>query len=174
MKFQYKEDNVFEKRKTEGQKIRKKYPDRVPVSAHRRAARYSPFSVPINRIGGRHRPRRTFRSWCTPVTVGRPETNVDVARHFALCHYIVFHVALVFSSGYCIRLLLFRWSSKKPRSRVSASWTKKSTWYRLTWPSVSFTFSSGSGFTCVPRMPYFSLSTMSFRRLAPPWDLFTT
>lgn len=32
MKFQYKEDNVFEKRKTEGEKIRKKYPDRVPVS----------------------------------------------------------------------------------------------------------------------------------------------
>ncbi|VVC29018.1 Autophagy protein Atg8 ubiquitin-like,Ubiquitin-related domain [Cinara cedri] len=31
MKFQYKEDNVFEKRKTEGEKIRKKYPDRVPV-----------------------------------------------------------------------------------------------------------------------------------------------
>lgn len=33
MKFQYKEDNVFEKRKTEGEKIRKKYPDRVPVRA---------------------------------------------------------------------------------------------------------------------------------------------
>ncbi|XP_050546795.1 gamma-aminobutyric acid receptor-associated protein [Daktulosphaira vitifoliae] len=31
MKFQYKEDNVFEKRKSEGEKIRKKYPDRVPV-----------------------------------------------------------------------------------------------------------------------------------------------
>lgn len=31
MKFQYKEDNVFEKRKTEGEKIRKKYPERVPV-----------------------------------------------------------------------------------------------------------------------------------------------
>jgi GABA(A) receptor-associated protein len=32
MKFQYKEEHPFEKRKAEGEKIRKKYPDRVPVS----------------------------------------------------------------------------------------------------------------------------------------------
>lgn len=32
MKFQYKEDHPFEYRKKEGEKIRKKYPDRVPVS----------------------------------------------------------------------------------------------------------------------------------------------
>lgn len=31
MKFQYKEEHPFEKRRTEGEKIRKKYPDRVPV-----------------------------------------------------------------------------------------------------------------------------------------------
>lgn len=31
MKWQYKEENTFEKRKAEGEKIRKKYPDRVPV-----------------------------------------------------------------------------------------------------------------------------------------------
>jgi len=31
MKFQYKEEHAFEKRKAEGEKIRKKYPDRVPV-----------------------------------------------------------------------------------------------------------------------------------------------
>lgn len=31
MKFQYKEDYPFEKRKAEGEKIRRKYPDRVPV-----------------------------------------------------------------------------------------------------------------------------------------------
>lgn len=31
MKWQYKEEHPFEKRKTEGEKIRKKYPDRVPV-----------------------------------------------------------------------------------------------------------------------------------------------
>uniref|UniRef100_A0A8P0P8H6 GABA type A receptor associated protein like 1 n=2 Tax=Canis lupus familiaris TaxID=9615 RepID=A0A8P0P8H6_CANLF len=31
MKFQYKEDHPFEYRKKEGEKIRKKYPDRVPV-----------------------------------------------------------------------------------------------------------------------------------------------
>jgi len=32
MKFQYKEEHPFEKRKAEGGKIRTKYPDRVPVS----------------------------------------------------------------------------------------------------------------------------------------------
>lgn len=31
MIFQYKEENSFEKRKIEGEKIRRKYPDRVPV-----------------------------------------------------------------------------------------------------------------------------------------------
>jgi len=32
MRWQYKEENTFEKRRAEGEKIRKKYPDRVPVS----------------------------------------------------------------------------------------------------------------------------------------------
>merc|ERR1711988_617080 len=31
MKWQYKEEHPFEKRRTEGEKIRRKYPDRVPV-----------------------------------------------------------------------------------------------------------------------------------------------
>jgi len=31
MKWQYKEEHPFEKRRAEGEKIRKKYPDRVPV-----------------------------------------------------------------------------------------------------------------------------------------------
>ncbi|NXQ34874.1 GBRAP protein, partial [Alaudala cheleensis] len=31
MKFLYKEEHPFEKRRCEGEKIRKKYPDRVPV-----------------------------------------------------------------------------------------------------------------------------------------------
>jgi GABA(A) receptor-associated protein len=31
MKFQYKEDHSFDVRKAEGEKIRRKYPDRVPV-----------------------------------------------------------------------------------------------------------------------------------------------
>lgn len=170
MKFQYKEDNVFEKRKTEGQKIRKKYPDRVPVSARWRATRHSRFPS-TNRIGGRHRPRRRFRSWRTPAVVGRPQANVDVTPPGPL---IVFHVALVFSSVHYMRFLCFRWSLKRPPSRVLASWTKRSTWCRPTWPSVSFTFSSGSGFICVPRTPYSSLSTTSFRRPAPPWDHFIT
>ncbi|PNI98575.1 GABARAPL1 isoform 13 [Pan troglodytes] len=33
MKFQYKEDHPFEYRKKEGEKIRKKYPDRVPLAS---------------------------------------------------------------------------------------------------------------------------------------------
>merc|ERR1711934_1104421 len=31
MKWQYKEEHPFEKRRAEGEKIRRKYPDRVPV-----------------------------------------------------------------------------------------------------------------------------------------------
>ncbi|VDP13775.1 unnamed protein product [Soboliphyme baturini] len=31
MKWQYKEENSFEKRRSEGEKIRRKYPDRIPV-----------------------------------------------------------------------------------------------------------------------------------------------
>lgn len=31
IRWQYKEENNFERRKAEGEKIRKKYPDRVPV-----------------------------------------------------------------------------------------------------------------------------------------------
>lgn len=34
MFWEYKEENSFEKRRTEGEKIRKKYPDRVPVITH--------------------------------------------------------------------------------------------------------------------------------------------
>ena len=32
MKWQYKEEHPSEKRRAEGEKIRRKYPDRVPVS----------------------------------------------------------------------------------------------------------------------------------------------
>lgn len=32
MKWEYKEEHPFEKRRAEGEKIRKKYPDRVPAS----------------------------------------------------------------------------------------------------------------------------------------------
>jgi GABA(A) receptor-associated protein len=35
MGFQYKEEHPIEKRKAEGERIRKKYPDRVPVSVTR-------------------------------------------------------------------------------------------------------------------------------------------
>lgn len=34
MKWEYKEEHPFEKRRAEGEKIRKKYPDRVPVRFH--------------------------------------------------------------------------------------------------------------------------------------------
>lgn len=37
MKFVYKEEHPFEKRRSEGEKIRKKYPDRVPVRTVARA-----------------------------------------------------------------------------------------------------------------------------------------
>lgn len=33
MKWVYKEENPFEKRRAEGEKIRRKYPDRIPVSS---------------------------------------------------------------------------------------------------------------------------------------------
>ena len=32
MRWRYKEDNSFEKRQSEGEKIRRKYQDRIPVS----------------------------------------------------------------------------------------------------------------------------------------------
>merc|ERR1712111_212097 len=35
MKWQYKEEHPFEKRRSEGEKIRRKYPDRVPVIVER-------------------------------------------------------------------------------------------------------------------------------------------
>lgn len=44
MKFQYKEDHPFEYRKKEGEKIRKKYPDRVPVSWGGRQGRRLPLA----------------------------------------------------------------------------------------------------------------------------------
>lgn len=39
MKWEYKEEHPFEKRRAEGEKIRKKYPDRVPVSENLVGAR---------------------------------------------------------------------------------------------------------------------------------------
>ncbi|KAH8287702.1 hypothetical protein KR054_011722 [Drosophila jambulina] len=38
MKFQYKEEHAFEKRRAEGDKIRRKYPDRVPEAANGKKA----------------------------------------------------------------------------------------------------------------------------------------
>jgi GABA(A) receptor-associated protein len=35
MKFKYKQEHTFEKRKAEGEKIRRKYPDRIPVIVER-------------------------------------------------------------------------------------------------------------------------------------------
>lgn len=78
MKFQYKEDHPFEYRKKEGEKIRKKYPDRVPVSAtgagpgrgrlatggcrgHRGAPRYSPERPSLQAESGVDSPRARLR-----------------------------------------------------------------------------------------------------------------
>lgn len=55
MKFQYKEEHPFEKRKAEGEKIRRKYPDRVPVSTE------APFERPGIYANGRYRPDGSFR-----------------------------------------------------------------------------------------------------------------
>ena len=46
MKFQYKEEHPFEKRRSEGEKIRKKYPDRVPVSSVSQLAQKLAFISP--------------------------------------------------------------------------------------------------------------------------------
>lgn len=35
MKWTYKEENTFDKRRAEGEKIRRKYPDRIPVIVER-------------------------------------------------------------------------------------------------------------------------------------------
>ncbi|CAD1472857.1 unnamed protein product, partial [Heterotrigona itama] len=40
MKFHYKEKHSFERRKVEGEKIRRKYPERVPVSITSKNANY--------------------------------------------------------------------------------------------------------------------------------------
>ena len=34
MKWEYKEEHSFDRRRAEGEKIRRKYPDRVPVSRY--------------------------------------------------------------------------------------------------------------------------------------------
>nr|CAD7262188.1 unnamed protein product [Timema shepardi] len=47
MKFQYKEEHAFEKRKAEGEKIRRKYPERVPVRGDLTKALNNPFSFAV-------------------------------------------------------------------------------------------------------------------------------
>ena len=50
MKFQYKEEHPFEKRRAEGDKIRKKYPDRVPVSFLKKIRKFSFKQKQIGKI----------------------------------------------------------------------------------------------------------------------------
>lgn len=45
MKFNYKEEYSFETRKNEGEKIRRKYPDRVPVSILHCCFKCIPFLI---------------------------------------------------------------------------------------------------------------------------------
>ncbi|KAK2552950.1 Gamma-aminobutyric acid receptor-associated protein [Acropora cervicornis] len=45
MKWEYKEEHPFEKRRAEGEKIRKKYPDRVPANLI-----YAPFHILSNEV----------------------------------------------------------------------------------------------------------------------------
>ena len=51
MKWEYKEEHPFEKRRAEGEKIRKKYPDRVPVGRARDWSKtYCQFMIFIPKI----------------------------------------------------------------------------------------------------------------------------
>ncbi|KAH8386914.1 hypothetical protein KR093_003420 [Drosophila rubida] len=49
MKFQYKEEHAFEKRRAEGDKIRRKYPDRVPSHTGKRSKSLFPLSVIVEK-----------------------------------------------------------------------------------------------------------------------------
>ncbi|KAF6339364.1 GABA type A receptor associated protein like 1 [Rhinolophus ferrumequinum] len=60
MKFQYKEDHPFEYRKKEGEKIRKKYPDRVPVIVEK---------APKARVPDLDKRKTTFCMWPTVMRV---------------------------------------------------------------------------------------------------------
>lgn len=50
MRWEYKEENPFEKRKAEGEKIRKKYPDRVPVSGNTKMYTKSAVIARVSRV----------------------------------------------------------------------------------------------------------------------------
>jgi len=180
MKFQYKEDNVFDKRKTEGEKIRKKYPDRVPVRGNSSATTafrnswcalnvlfvFFKFVFPLS-------PRRwplstTWLSFIyteTKVNVGFPfdfSSSASAAAVVVVCRLYYLY--------YYVLILTYRWSSRRPRNRASASSTRRSTWYPLTWRSASFTSSSESEFTYVPKTPCSFSSTTSFHQPVPQWD----
>lgn len=49
MKWEYKEEHPFEKRRVEGDKIRKKYPDRVPVRNYNRCFMNYFFKTHLNK-----------------------------------------------------------------------------------------------------------------------------
>lgn len=65
MKFAYKEEHPFEKRRAEGEKIRKKYPDRVPVSNQ-----IGPIFCYISRKS--YLPVCSFCLFCISVVKSRP------------------------------------------------------------------------------------------------------
>merc|ERR1712227_816828 len=67
MKWQYKEEHPFEKRRAEGEKIRRKYPDRVPVIVEK---------SPKARIGDLDKKKYlSFRSHCWPVLLSHQEED---------------------------------------------------------------------------------------------------
>lgn len=171
MKFQYKEDNVFEKRKIEGEKIRKKYPDRVPVSIFYNFRRDVIRVVLSTSIAFVFTDGEIFywplsTMWLLFIFVWRlikAKVNVKL---FSIhcCYYYLFKFYVFVFIKPC------RWLWKRRQSRVSASSTKRSTWCLPTWLLASSTSSSGSAFIYVLKTPFsFSLTT-SFHRLVLLWD----
>uniref|UniRef100_A0A4W5QBZ7 GABA(A) receptor-associated protein b n=1 Tax=Hucho hucho TaxID=62062 RepID=A0A4W5QBZ7_9TELE len=81
MKFQYKEEHPFEKRRSEGEKIRKKYPDRVPVIVEK---------APKARIGDLDK-----KKYLVPSDLTGNLNCYNSATHVSQTHTILFRTVIV-------------------------------------------------------------------------------
>uniref|UniRef100_A0AAZ3QC33 GABA(A) receptor-associated protein b n=1 Tax=Oncorhynchus tshawytscha TaxID=74940 RepID=A0AAZ3QC33_ONCTS len=81
MKFQYKEEHPFEKRRSEGEKIRKKYPDRVPVIVEK---------APKARIGDLDK-----KKYLVPSDLTGNLNYYNSATHVSQTHTILFRTVIV-------------------------------------------------------------------------------
>uniref|UniRef100_A0A8K9V2Q8 GABA type A receptor associated protein like 1 n=1 Tax=Oncorhynchus mykiss TaxID=8022 RepID=A0A8K9V2Q8_ONCMY len=82
MKFQYKEEHPFEKRRSEGEKIRKKYPDRVPVIVEK---------APKARIGDLDK-----KKYLVPSDLTGNLNYYNSATHVSQTHTILFKTVIQF------------------------------------------------------------------------------